>query len=78
MNLNSNIIKSYDDMLYESRPISFNEFINDKLNKVHNELYLDALSKYFDDIIKNAINGEFVYNFYSAIHSYNYILYLNR
>lgn len=67
MNINSNIIKSYDDMLYESRPIAFNEFINDKLNRIHNELYLDALSKYFDDIIKNTINGEFVYNFYSAM-----------
>lgn len=67
MNIRSNIIKSYDDMLYESRPIAFNEFINDKLNKVHNELYIDALSKYFDDIIKNTINGEFAYNFYTAM-----------
>lgn len=67
MNLNSNIIKSYDDMLYESRPISFNEFINDKLNKVHNELYQDALGKYYKDIIDQTINGEFVYDFYRAM-----------
>lgn len=67
MNLNSNIIKSYDDMLYESRPISFNEFINDKLNKVHKELYLNALSKYYKDIIDKTINSKFVYDFYTAM-----------
>lgn len=67
MSLSSNIIKSYDDMLYESRPISFSEFINDKLNKVHNELYLDALNKYYKDIINKTINAEFVYDFYSVM-----------
>ena len=64
MNSNLNVIKTYDDMLYDSRPASFNEFINDKYNNVHNELYNDALNKYYDDIIDTLISSRFVYEFY--------------
>lgn len=62
--MKSNVIKTYDDMLYDSRPTSFNEFINDKYNNVHNELYNNALSKYFDNIIDVAINSSFICEFY--------------
>ena len=30
MNINSNIINRYDDMLYENRPASLNEFLSNK------------------------------------------------
>ena len=46
MNINSNIINRYDDMLYENRPASLNEFLSNKYNNVHNELYKSALDKY--------------------------------
>ena len=45
MNINSNIINRYDDMLYENRPASLNEFLSNKYNNVHNELYKSALDK---------------------------------
>ncbi|MBO5005465.1 MAG: hypothetical protein J6D03_09595 [Clostridia bacterium] len=43
--MNENI-KRYDKMLYDSGPISFTDFIADKPDKVHNQLYRDALQKY--------------------------------
>ena len=46
MTNNSNIITRYDDMLYENRPVSLNEFLSNKLNNVHDELYNSALNKY--------------------------------
>ena len=32
MNVNSNIISRYDDMLYENRPASLNEFLSKDLS----------------------------------------------
>lgn len=45
-------IKSYKDMVYDSRPVKFSEFISDKYDKIHKELYLDALEKCIDDYVK--------------------------
>ena len=86
MNLDLNIVKTYDDMLYDSRPVSFSEFISDKYNNVHNELYNDALNKYFNDFIDNIITSRFIYEYYLSMRNvsdtfddfYNYIESLNN
>ena len=62
-----NIVKSYDDMLYDSRPVQFNEFMSNKYNIIHNELYNDALNKFCNEIVNNSMTYEFVYEFYKLM-----------
>ena len=62
-----NIVKSYDDMLYDSRPVQFNEFMSNKYNIIHNELYNDALNKFYNDVVNNSMTYEFVYEFYKLM-----------
>ena len=62
-----NIVKSYDDMLYDSRPVQFNEFMSNKYNIIHNELYNDALNKFCNDVVNNSMTYEFVYAFYKLM-----------
>lgn len=62
-----NIVKSYDDMLYDSRPVQFNEFMSNKYNIIHNELYNDALNKCCNDVVNNSMTYEFVYEFYKLM-----------
>ena len=54
-------------MLYDSRPVQFNEYISDKYNKVHNELFNDALIKFYNDIINTNLNYKFVYELYKIM-----------
>ena len=56
----TNIINRYDDMIYESSPVSLNEFISNKYNNVHNELYEDALNKYIYSLIDNIIDSNVI------------------
>ena len=56
-----NIITRYDDMLYDSRPVAFNEFMSDKYNKVHTELYNNALKKYAEENYESLEKLEFQY-----------------
>ena len=62
-----NIVKSYDDMLYDSRPVQFNEFMSNKYNIIHNELYNDALNKFYNDVVNNSMTYEFVDEFYKLM-----------
>lgn len=39
-------VKSYNKMMYNSGPVSFSDFIADKPDKIHNQLYRNALQKY--------------------------------
>lgn len=64
---NINVINRYDNMLYESRPATINEFISNKYNDVHNELFNDALNKYIYNIVSKNIDYNFIYNFYQTI-----------
>lgn len=54
-------------MLYDSRPVQFNEFMSNKYNIIHNELYNDALNKFCNDIVNNSMTYEFVYEFYKLM-----------
>lgn len=44
-------LKKYDDMLYDNRPVKFTEFITNKYNDIHKELYEDALDKLIEHLI---------------------------
>jgi hypothetical protein len=60
-------ISRYDEMIYESRPVSFDEYMSDKYNKVHIELFNDALKKFYDDLIGNLINKRFMFEFFRLL-----------
>ena len=45
----TNNIHNYNDLIYKSRPVKFDEYMNNKYNKIHNQLYLDALNKFLQD-----------------------------
>ena len=36
----------YNNLLYESRPVKFKDFIDNKYNIVHQQLYEDALHNF--------------------------------
>ena len=59
----NNAINRYDEMIYQSRPVKFDEFISDKYNKVHVELFNDALNKYYNSLVLNLINHKFMFEF---------------
>ena len=40
-------VSNYNRMLYNSGPISFSDAVAEKPDKIHQQLYRDALQKYF-------------------------------
>ena len=71
MNINSNIISRYDDMLYENRPASLNEFLSNKYNNVHNELYKSALNKFILSLISKHVTKNFLYECFKLLSEIN-------
>ena len=67
MNVNSNIISRYDDMLYENRPASLNEFLSNKYNNVHNELYKSALNKFILSLVSKHVTKNFLYECFKLL-----------
>ena len=67
MNINSNIISRYDDMLYENRPASLNEFLSNKYNNVHNELYKSALDKFIYSLINKYVTKNFLFEYFELL-----------
>ena len=65
--LKENYITSYDDMIYDSGPNTVQNFLNDKYNKVHNELYNDALMKYYDYLYDSSVTYEFLYELFTIM-----------
>lgn len=55
-------ISNYNDMLYDSRPVTLNEYVSDKYNIIHKELFNDALDKYIKYYVSKFINNNFLYN----------------
>ena len=51
--MNDNKIKKYNEMIYSSRPVKFTEYITNQYDKIHDELYTDALNKFLDDVSNN-------------------------
>lgn len=53
MIVNNNLTqRRYDDMLYDSRPVKFSEFISNKYNIIHSKLYNMALNEFINDWLK--------------------------
>lgn len=71
MNTLSNVINRYDDMLYETRPVSLNEFLSNKYNNVHNELYNSALNKYIINLIDKHFTSKLLYEYYNLLSQLN-------
>ena len=71
-NIINNSISRYDEMIYPSRPVKFDEFMTDKYNKIHVELFNDALAKYYDDIISKLINSQFMFEFFRLMENIDY------
>lgn len=55
------MIKNYNDLMYDSSPVKFNDYINNKYNIIHKELYECALKKLFNNlnINENIINDKY-------------------
>lgn len=62
-------ISEYNDVIYNSRPVKLDDYLSDKYNIVHNELYNDALEKFLKDYISKYINWEFLYHMFTLINS---------
>ena len=71
MKIFSNAITRYDNMIYASRPANVHEFLSDKYNNVHIELFNDALKKYFHYLLEDNINSEFIYRFFRLLENTN-------
>lgn len=59
----------YDDLIYESGPTKFSDYVSDKYNIVHNELYEYALNKYLLTYIKDDILKYIVYDIFCCINN---------
>ena len=62
-----NRIQRYDDMLYDTRPVKFADFISNKYNIVHRKIYLYALNKFIKTYIQYVISNEFLYLLFDAM-----------
>lgn len=48
------MIKNYNDMFYDSRPVKLDEMVCSKYDKIHDALYEDALESYVYDLISKS------------------------
>lgn len=62
-------ISNYNNMLYDSRPVTLNEYVSDKYNIIHKELFNDALNKYIKYYISKFINNNFLYILLNCLNS---------
>ena len=53
---------NYDKLIYNTRPVKFNDYINNKYDIVHAELYEDALQRFLHSHIYETIMGVNLYN----------------
>lgn len=69
-----NNIKNYNNLIYDNSPVKFNDYISNKYNIIHNELFNNALLKLIKDI--NINNIETLYNNFKVIEIKNSEFYL--
>lgn len=48
--MNNNRIRQYNDMIYETRPVKYSEYVSNKYNDIHLQLYNDALYKFLKNL----------------------------
>lgn len=62
-------ISNYNNMLYDSRPVALNEYVSDKYNIIHKELFNDALDKYIKSYVSKYIDNNFLYILLNCLNS---------
>lgn len=61
---------NYDKLIYNTRPVKFNDYINNKYDIVHAELYEDALRRFLDSHIYETIMGVNLYNILNVFNNF--------
>ena len=61
---------NYDKLIYNTRPVKFNDYINNKYDIVHAELYEDALQRFLDSHIYETIMGVNLYNILNVFNNF--------
>ena len=59
----------YNDLIYKSGPVNVKDYVLDKYNIVHNQLYTDALNNYIYDYSKKLIMNSIFYNLFWAMNN---------
>ena len=72
----------YNELVYKSGPNNFKDYVSDKYNIIHNQLYKDALYNFLYLYLKDIIMKKLLYNLFLCINSYAYssdnIVYTNE
>lgn len=61
---------NYDKLIYESRPVKFNDYMSNKYDIVHNELYKDALCSYLNYSIYSLLVEKVLYKLISKFNNF--------
>ena len=61
---------NYDKLIYESRPVKFNDYMSNKYDIVHNELYKDALCSYLNYNIYSLLVEKVLYKLISKFNNF--------
>ena len=61
---------NYDKLIYESRPFKFNDYMSNKYDIVHNELYKDALCSYLNCNIYSLLVEKVLYKLISKFNNF--------
>ena len=61
---------NYDKLIYNTRPVKFNDYINNKYDIVHAELYEDALQRFLHSHIYETIIGVNLYNILNVFNNF--------
>ena len=64
-------ISEYNDVIYDSSPVSVDDYLSDKYNIVHNELYNDALTKFLNSFLSTYVNPRLLYELFMMMNSYD-------
>ena len=63
-------ISEYNDPIYDFRPVKLDDYISNKYNIVHNELYNDALNKFLKEYVSKRISYNFIYDVFDILNQY--------
>lgn len=61
---------NYDKLIYESRPVKFDDYMMNKYDIVHNELYKDALYNYLSNRIYSLLVEDVLYNLITKFNNF--------
>lgn len=59
----------YNELIYNSGPTNIKDYVSDRYNIVHNQLYVDALNNYIYDKAKIIVMKNILYNLFLAMNN---------